>query len=108
MSEGPATAEQFTAGEFGEVLRLTRHARRVRRACSLAVGLLCGALAGCSREAATPAGQTPDVPVPQAADQPSVNLEIVRDGGMLLVNAPAADDLTGSVEPVSIRTALQN
>jgi hypothetical protein len=53
-------------------------------------------------------GQRMVISVPQAADQPSVDLEIVRDGGMLLVNAPAADDLTGSVEPVSIRTALQN
>jgi hypothetical protein len=53
-------------------------------------------------------GQRMVISVPQAADQPSVDLEIVRDGGLLLVNAPDADDLTGSVEPVAMRAVLQN
>ena len=53
-------------------------------------------------------GQRMVISVPQAANQPSVDLEIVRNGGLLLVNAPAMDDMTGSVEPVAVRTALQN
>ena len=53
-------------------------------------------------------GQRMVISVPQAADQPSVDLEIERNGGLLLVNAPAMDDMTGSVAPVAMRTALQN
>jgi len=53
-------------------------------------------------------GQRMVISVPQAAGQPSVDLEIVREGGLLLVNAPDSDDMTGSVEPVAMRTALKN
>ena len=53
-------------------------------------------------------GQRMVISVPQAAGEPSADLEIVRDGGLLLVNAPTAADLTGSVEPIAMRTALQN
>jgi len=52
-------------------------------------------------------GQRVVISVPQSAGQPSIEFEILRNGGSLLVGEPIATEVTNPVEPMAVRAEVQ-